>query len=181
MGDSYQIRNQFGLHFLTFQVVGWADVFTRKNYKDIIIDSFEYCIKEKSLELFAYVIMSNHIHVIMRSQEEDLSSVVRDFKKYTAKRIINEIQSSGKESRKEWLLSIFRYHSKYNKRNGKHQFWTHQNHAIELDTNGLIDSKLNYIHMNPVRAGLVRNVEGYVYSSASNYANLESQLQIDLI
>jgi REP element-mobilizing transposase RayT len=181
MGESYQIKNQNALYYMTFQVVGWADVFTRRSYKDILIDSFEYCIKEKGLELFAYVIMSNHVHVIMRSTEGNLSGIVRDFKKYTARKIIHEITSSGIESRKEWLMLIFKYHAAHNRRSAKYQFWTHENHAIELDTNDMIDSKLNYIHMNPVRAGLVLYPEEYRYSSATNYANLDSQLQIEII
>jgi len=181
MGESYQIKNQAAVYYLTFQVVGWADVFTRKSYKDIIIESLAYCIKEKGLELFAYVVMSNHLHVIMRSAKGDLSGIVRDFKKYTSKKIIHEITYSGKESRKEWLLSIFKYHATYNRRSVEYQFWTHENHVIELDTNSIIDSKLNYIHLNPVRSGIVREAEDYIYSSAGKYADLDSQLQIEII
>ena len=56
MGDAYQIKNQEEVYFLTFQVVGWADVFTRQVYKEMILESFDYCRLNKSLELFAYVI-----------------------------------------------------------------------------------------------------------------------------
>ena len=102
------------MHFLTFQVVGWADIFTRKTYRDIIIESFEYCRTHKSLKLHAYVIMSNHVHCIL-SAEENLSKIIRDFKKHTSKAILSAIEKP-EESRKEWLKMIFKYHAKYNKR-----------------------------------------------------------------
>ncbi|MEA3495814.1 MAG: transposase [Bacteroidota bacterium] len=181
MGISYQILNQNGLYFLTFQVVGWADVFSRKDYRDIIIDSFTHCRKNKGLLLYAYVIMTNHVHVIMQSKKNNLSDIVRDLKKYTSKEILKSIANNKKESRKGWLNMIFQYYGKFNKRVGNIQFWTHDNHAVELYNNEMIDSRLNYIHENPVKAGWVINPEDYLYSSARNYAELESLIEIDLI
>lgn len=81
MGSAYQINNQEQAYFLTFQIVGWVDIFTRKEYRDIILASFTYCRQEKGLELFCYVIMSNHVHVIMRSKTGQLSDTIRDLKK----------------------------------------------------------------------------------------------------
>jgi len=75
---------------------------------------------------------------------------------------------------------ILRYHAKYNKRSGEEQFWTHENHAVELSTNSLIETRLNYIHENSVRAGIVAETEDYLYSSAINYAEMESLIEIDL-
>ena len=69
MGEAYQIRDQKGLYFFTFQVVGWVDIFSRKIYRDLIIESLQYCRREKSLEVFAYVIMTNHVHLILRSSK----------------------------------------------------------------------------------------------------------------
>jgi REP element-mobilizing transposase RayT len=106
----YTISNQQGLHFLTFTVVGWVDVFTRKSYRDVILDSFRYCQKERGLLIYGYVIMSNHLHLIVRTEKEDLSNVIRDFKKFTAKTILKLIQDKSKgESRLEWLLNVFAY------------------------------------------------------------------------
>ena len=181
MGTAYQIKNPSACYFLTFQVVGWADVFSRRIYRDIIIDSLEYCRKNKGLELFAYIIMTNHIHVVVRSKHENLPEVIHDFKRFTSKKILNEIATNLQESRKEWLEMIFQYHGKFNKRVSGKQFWTHENHAVELNTNEMIDSKINYIHENPVEAGWVINAEDYLYSSARNYAGLESIIEIDKI
>jgi len=78
----YKIRNQEGLHFITFAVVDWVDVFTRKQYREILIESLDYCCKEKGLRLFAWVIMSNHVHFIVSAQEGFiLSDILRDYKK----------------------------------------------------------------------------------------------------
>ena len=67
MSTGYQISDQEGLYYLTFQVVDWIDIFTRQVYRDIIIESFKYAIENKGLHLFAYVIMSNHVHLIAQS------------------------------------------------------------------------------------------------------------------
>ena len=73
---------------------------------------------------------------------------------------------------------IFRYHAKYNERSGEEQFWTHENYAVELSTNSLIKTRLNYIHENSVRAGIVAEAEDYLYSSARNYAEMKSLNEI---
>lgn len=181
MGQAYQIQDQTRPYFLTFQVVGWADIFSRKVYRDIILDSLKYCRQSKGLNLFAYVIMTNHVHAIMQSKNDDLSGLVRDFKKYTSKTILKEVNENKQESRREWLQMVFKYHAKYNKRAKEMQLWTHENHAVELISNKMIDSRLEYIHENPVRAGWVEKSEEYLYSSARNYFSLSSLIDIDLI
>ncbi|NVK82687.1 MAG: transposase [Cytophagia bacterium] len=181
MGDAFQIQDQFRPYFLTFQVVGWADIFSRKIYRDIVIDSLTYCRKERQLLIFAYVIMTNHIHVIFQSDCGKLSDIVRDFKKFTSKAILKEIDMSGIESRRKWLNMIFEYHARYNKRSTLRQFWTHKNHAVELFSNQMIDSRLEYIHNNPVRAGWVEQPHEYLYSSARNYAELPAPMEIDFL
>lgn len=80
----FKIQNQEGLHFITITVVGWVDVFTRTQYKDIIIESLKYCVSSKGLKLYAYVIMTNHLHLIVSTSEgNELSDILRDFKKFT--------------------------------------------------------------------------------------------------
>ncbi len=166
----YKIKNQHGLHFLTLTIVGWVDIFSRKDYKDIIIESLNYCQKEKGLIVFAYVIMSNHIHLIARAKEESkgLSVILRDFKKYTAKQILHTIETIA-ESRREWLLHVFAYQAKFNTNNRNYQIWIQHNHPVELISPKWIQTRLNYIHLNPVRAGIVEEPEHYTYSSAKDY------------
>jgi REP element-mobilizing transposase RayT len=177
MPTGYQIKDQSAAYFLTFQVVFWIDLFTRPVYRDVVIESLKYCQNEKGLEIFAFVIMSNHIHIVARSSKNDLSGIVRDFKKYTSKKIIELINING-DSRKEWMLRLFRHAAKRQNKNGNYQVWTHENHAIEVYGNAFIQSKVEYIHNNPVRAGIVRRAEDYQYSSAGNYAGQEGLLEI---
>ena len=91
MSDGYKIRDQNLPHFITFTVVDQIDVFTRQTYKDVIIESLDYCIQNKGMILYGYVIMSNHIHMIIQSQEAKLSDLIRDLKKFTAKSILEKI------------------------------------------------------------------------------------------
>ena len=180
MPTGYQIKDQSALYFLTLQVVYWADIFTRQVYRDIVVDSLDFCRKNKGLEVYAWVIMSNHVHLIVRSKVNRLSDTLRDFKRHTSKRIIEKIEQHP-ESRRMWLLMIFKYAARRHKRNKIFQVWTHENHAVELDTNEMIESRMNYLHNNPVKAGIVFNPEDYLYSSARNYAELEALMEIDLM
>jgi REP element-mobilizing transposase RayT len=119
--------------------VGWVDLFTRSDYRDVVIDSFKYCQKHKGLNLFAFVIMSNHIHLLAQSEVGDLSGFIRDFKSYTSKRFV-EIMESGKESRSEWMKMVFKYHAKL-KDNQTHQLWTHENHAEHIYSKNLLSRR----------------------------------------
>ena len=94
MAFAYTIKDQLGLHFVTFTVHQWADVFTRRDYSDILINSLKFCQKEKGLMIYGWVIMSNHIHLIIQSNQTPLSDIIRDFKKYTATQIVNAIQGN---------------------------------------------------------------------------------------
>lgn len=179
MSHGYQIKNQSALHYLTIQVVQWVDIFTRHIYRDIVIDSLQYCQQNKGLEIYAYVIMSNHIHLLAKSVNDNLSDIIRDFKRHTSKGIIDAIEK-GSESRREWLLMIFRYAAKGHKRNNDYQVWTHENHAEEIFSNDFIEQKIAYIHNNPVRSCIVSKPEEYLYSSARNYAELDNILNVTL-
>ena len=177
MPTGYQIKDQSSAYYLTFQVVFWVDLFTRKKYRDIVLDSLRYCQMNKDLEIFAFVIMSNHVHLLARSSNDNLSATIRDFKKHTSKQIIEQIQTS-EESRKKWMLNLFSHAAKRQNKEGNYQVWTHENHAVEASTNAFIWQKTKYIHDNPVRNGLVENAWEYMYSSARNYADMESLLEV---
>ena len=180
MKEGYVIREQEKAHFITATVVDWIDVFSRKSYRDCIIECFDYCIKNKGMILYGYVIMSNHIHMIIQSNEGKLSDLVRDFKKFTAKSILDKIQNEP-ESRREWMLERFKLATATHSRNKNYQFWQYGNHAEEIYTEKFMWSKLDYIHMNPVRAGIVLKVEDYIYSSASNYVNGNGIIAVELL
>jgi REP element-mobilizing transposase RayT len=109
--------------------------------------------------------MSNHLHLILSAKEEyTLSDNLRDFKKFTSSQILKSIEKNERESRKKWMLWIFSSKAKINKRNDKYQFRQQDNHAIECSTEEILDSRMKYLHENPLRAGLVRNEWEYTYS-----------------
>jgi putative transposase len=178
MSSKYRIKDQNAAYYLTMTIVEWVDIFTRRIYNEIVIDSLKYCQKEKGLEIFGYVIMTNHIHLIARARDGySLSDIIRDFKKHTSKQIICAIKEEP-DSRREWMLSIFDLAGKTNSNNKFYQVWKQDSHAVELYSHNFLIQKLNYIHNNPVRAGLVEKPEAYVFSSARNYAELEGPLEV---
>ena len=178
MKEGYVIRDQKLPHFITSTVVDWIDVFTRQSYRDIVIECLDYCIKNKGMILYGYVIMSNHIHLIIQSEDGKLSDLIRDFKKFIAKSILEKIQNSP-ESRREWMLAQFKLAAEKHTRNKLYQFWQYGNHAEEIYTNKFMWTKLDYIHLNPVRAGHVNRASEYIYSSASNYVDDSGLLNIE--
>ncbi|MDI5894965.1 REP-associated tyrosine transposase [Flavobacterium algoritolerans] len=178
MKEGYIIRDQTLPYYITATVVDWIDIFTKQTYRDSIIESLDYCIKNKGMILYGYVIMSNHIHLIIQSEDGKLSDLIRDFKKFTAKNILDKIQAVP-ENRKEWMLERFKLAAEKHTRNKNYQFWQYGNHAEEIYSNKFMWSKLDYIHLNPVRAGLVEKASHYIYSSASNYINDSGLLKIE--
>ena len=167
----YKIRDQYALHYLTFTVVGWVDVLTRKETRQIIIDALIYCIENKGLILYAYVIMTNHVHLILQATKDcgGLSAIIRDFKKHTSKEIIKWVNFSNKESRKEWMQMVFKYHAKLNNNNSEYQVRVQNSRPKEIVLPKFARQKLNYIHYNAVRAGYVDRPEDYIYSSYRAY------------
>jgi putative transposase len=166
-----QIRDQNGIYFITFAVVEWVDVFTRKDYANLVVESLQYCQKEKGLTIYAWCIMSNHLHLIVSAAEGfALSAILRDFKKFTSSTILKAIEQRPQESRRNWMLWLFRAAGEKNSKNTKYQFWQQDNHPIALESNRFKEGKLYYLHQNPVVAGLVAEPEHYIYSSATDYA-----------
>jgi REP element-mobilizing transposase RayT len=180
MSEKYKYRNPEGIYFVTSTVVFWIDVFTRNNHKQTIIESLEYCQQKKGLIIYAWVLMSSHLHMIVKAKDGNLSDIFRDFKKYTSKEIIKNIKEYP-ESRREWLLRAFERAGKDLKRITTYKFWHDGNHPIELDSKELVDEKLQYIHQNPVEEMIVMNIEDYWYSSAKNYRGMEGLLKVELI
>ena len=182
MSTRYRFHNPEGLYFISFATVGWTDVFTRIEYKDIFVESLRYCQQQKGLELFGWCLMTNHAHLLARAKEGyRLQDTMRDLKKFTSKQIIKAISENPKESRKEWLLAMFGNAGRFNPNNRKFQFWRQDNHPIECFTAEVMQQKLDYIHNNPVKEGIVEFPEQYIYSSASNYADKNGLLNVERI
>ncbi len=180
MSRNYKFRDQEKPYFISFATVYWVDVFTRMKYKDILVESMNYCVDKKDLIIYAWVIMSNHAHMIIGTKGEKMENIIRDLKKFTSKSIIHAIKGDLQESRKEWLLNMFEKAGKTNGNNRKYQFWQQHNNPIELDGNEMIQQKLDYLHNNPVKEGIVCDTVDFRYSSAVDYANGKGLVKVQL-
>ncbi|MCW3084798.1 MAG: transposase [Bacteroidetes bacterium] len=172
MSDKY--KTEVGkLYYVTLTIVGWMDVFTRKEYVYNLMKNIKYCQENKGLEVYAYVIMSNHVHMVARSSEQPLNFLLGNFKSYTSKQLITQIESNSQESRKDWLIHMFKFYGRGNSQNEEVQFWQNGNHPIELRSWEVIKQKINYLHNNPVKQGIVANPQDYIYSSAYEFSEIK--------
>ena len=112
--------------------------------------------------------MPSHVHFITYSENGSLSDMLRDFKSFTAKKVMEAIENNPQESRKEWLMNQFKYYGSISAQKQNMQFWKHDNHPFYLYTNKMIQQKIDYIHFNPVEAGFVSRPEHWRLSSAND-------------
>ncbi|WP_025741030.1 REP-associated tyrosine transposase [Aquimarina pacifica] len=181
MSTKYKATMPDTAYFITITVVGWIDVFTRVKQKYVITDSLRYCQEYKGLEIYAYCIMPSHIHMLCKAREGIiLSDIIRDFKKFTSKKIIQTVKEYP-ESRREWLLDYFGTSCEHLKRNQQYKVWQDGYHAEIANSNWFIQQKIKYIHNNPVKDKIVAYPEDYIFSSARNYATLENELDIEVL
>lgn len=181
MSRKYKFAEKSGAYFISFATVYWIDVFTRDEYFSCITDSLDYCRKNKGMEIYGYCIMPSHVHLIFRSALNDPSGLIRDFKGFTAKKMLQTIKENPQESRKEWLLWMFERAGKKNNNIINMQFWQQHNMPIEIWSLKVFEQKLTYIHNNPVLSGFVTDPIDYKYSSARNYGNDDNTiLEIDI-
>ena len=180
MSEKYKFNNPEGIYFVTSTVVFWIDLFTRKEYKHIILKCLAYYQNKRGLKVHAYCIMPSHLHMIISNNDEELSATLRDFKKMTNKKIVEEIKQIN-ESRREWLLRAFSSAAQKLKRITAYKLWKDGNHPIELDSASLIREKLDYIHRNPVEEEIVDEPEHYWYSSARDYAGSKGLIDVALL
>ena len=110
MSTKYKATTTEDAYFITITTVGWFDVFTRLSQKYVLIKALQHCQKSKGLEIYAYVIMSSHIHLFCKATDGFiLSDVMRDFKKFTSKKILQTILTNLKAEENGYLIILKRY------------------------------------------------------------------------
>jgi len=150
--------------YFTATVLEWKHLL--KQYKDIIVSSLEFLVKENRIKVFGFALMSNHIHVIRQVQPNfQPKDIQLSFMKYTAQIIIKDLRNNHQE-----VLEIFKVKAS----DRKYQIWERKPLSISLWTQPVFKQKLDYIHSNPVVAGLCSYPEDYKYSSASFYIKASS-------
>ena len=180
MSRKFKFKDPTAVYFVTFATVNWIDVFTRRIYKDLLVNSINLCIDKKGLVVYAWVIMSNHVHLLIGSNDEKLEDILRDLKKFTSKAIIKTIKENQQESRREWMVWMFERAGKKNSNNTKYQFWQQHNKPIIISNSVALEQIINYIHENPVKQGFTDNPVNYPYSSAIDYADGKGLIKIVL-
>ncbi len=175
MGRSrYKIYNTEYPHFLTMTIVDWLPIFTNREVADIILGSLRYIREEKKAKLYAYVIMENHLHCIVQSDE--LRKTVQSFKSYTARAIIDYF----KERKNIDMLKKLKQNKLIHKTESEYQVWQEGSHPEEITTDEMMHQKLEYIHNNPVRRGYIEEPGQWRCSSAQNYEGKEGLVSIDM-
>ena len=125
--------------------------------------------------------MPSHVHLIIGTKNKPMQTILRDFKSFTSRKLREEIRKHPQESRKEWITQMMIKSGRQNCNNDDWQLWQQHNHPIELNTNEMLDQKLQYLHMNPVVSGFVTDPEYWKFSSAIDYSGGKGLLEICFI
>lgn len=170
------------LYFTTSTVIDWVDIFTRVSYRHIVVDSLAHCQKAKGLKIYAWVLMSNHLHMVVSTEaKQAIGDILRDFKKFTNKKILKTLKEDEHESRRMWMLDRFHFAGANDKRITNYRFWQEGNHVEDIYTSEFLWQKISYIHQNPVKAEIVARPEDYLYSSGRDYAGEKGLLEVEVI
>lgn len=161
--DRYRITEGIGLYFVTFTIVDWLPIFIDETASGIITKSLNFCIQYKNLRVTAYVIMPNHMHAVIfdaNFDPENLKKTIVEFRKFTGKQLsiyVDEKYSAN-------ISAVLRSQSRTDR---DRQFWRHGWHAEGIFTPSFLQQKIDYIHLNPCRKGLVREPQDWRFSSAA--------------
>jgi len=175
MGHKHTIKTNRS-YFLTLTVINWYRVFKIPELSDIVIESLRFCIHHKGLNIYAYCLMPNHLHMVANCNDPfELKDTIRDFKRHTSRTCFNWLQNNPNRIDKSIYNEMLK-RGKQDPKNKTIKFWQTGSHAIEVYSPKFTWIKVNYIHKNPVKAGLVEKAENWEFSSARNYMGLDSAI-----
>jgi REP element-mobilizing transposase RayT len=167
-------------YFLTFNTVDWVDIFIRPVYKQIVVHSLNYFIDHKGLNVYAWCLMTNHLHLLAQARGNYvIADIEKEYKSFTTKKILEDIDTEP-EIRKTWLMRHFK---NFGNRPGllkKFHVWQTCSNPVFIDLNKretLIDH-IESIHNNPVRDRIVDSAADYLYSSARDYSGMKGLVRI---
>jgi putative transposase len=168
----YRIFEEEYPYFLTCTIVGWLPVFTRGETVEIVLDCWRHLQANREFKLFGYVILENHLHLIAAAPR--LSAVMKSFKSYTARRIIDLLETRAAEV----LLRQLRAHKLRHKTRSEYQLWQEGSQPKQIGTEEMMCQKLEYMHNNPLVRGYVDDPLHWRYSSARNYAGQPGLIEV---
>ena len=169
MANSYRVfTDQLYAYFVTWTVVEWLPLFDHAPYRKIVLDALNYLRTNKNTQLNAFVVMPTHLHAILWPElGVSLSDVTRDFKRFTSR----ELSREANQQRATEFIEVFKKARNENRAQDVsiYQVWQEESHPEAIFTETFARQKMDYIHMNPVRAGLVEVATDWSYSSAKAY------------
>jgi REP element-mobilizing transposase RayT len=176
MTQKYPIAEPRGYYSLTLNTIDRVDIFIRPFFKQIIVESLNYFIEKKGLIVYGWCLMTNHLHLIVEAKDGwDLQSLLRDFKTFTAKIILEDLNAES-DLQRAWIMKKIREAALFDKLD----VWENADHPVQISAgeNGDIHEYLKQIHNNPVRNKIVELPQDYLHSSARNYAGLKGLVNI---
>jgi putative transposase len=176
MTKKYPIVEPQGCYFLTLNTIDRVDLFVRPFFKQIVVESLNYFIEKKGLIVYGWCLMTNHLHLIAQARDGfDLPGIISDFKSFTAKIILDDLNSES-DIRREWIMKKIREAALFDKLD----VWENADQPIQIKAaeNEDIHDYLKQVHDNPVRNKVVELPQHYLLSSARNYAGLKGLVNV---
>jgi len=171
----YKIYEPTHPHFVTCTILHWIPIFTRKESVQIIIDSIKFLQEKDNLKVYAYVILENHLHMVVSS--DDLHKTMQSFKQYTAKQILEML----KQSNVTRILEQLMFYKKAHHKEKTYQVWEEGYQAKLIQNEAMMIQKIEYIHQNPLKRGYVDDASYWHYSSARDYEGLKGLLEVERV
>jgi putative transposase len=159
-------------YFMTCTIVGWLPLFTRPEAVEVVLDSWRYLQQNGSFQLYGYVILENHLHLVASAPE--LPNAMKSFKRHTARKLIALLERHGAEPLLRGLRALKLRH----KTESTYQVWQEGHHPQQIGNDDMMRQKLEYIHNNPVKRGFVDDPTHWRYSSARNYAGQPGLIEV---
>ena len=169
----YKIYEPTYPHFVTCTILHWLPIFTRKESVQIILDSIKFLQENDNLKVYAYVILENHLHMIVSS--DDLHKTMQSFKQYTAKQILEMLKKANAKTILEQLM----FYKKANHTEKTYQVWEEGYQPKLIQNESIMIQKINYIHQNPVKRGFVDEEKHWRYSSARDYEDIKGLIDVE--
>lgn len=169
--------------YITFNTADWVDIFIRPVYKEVIANALNRFIREKGFTVYAWCLMSNHLHLVAEAKKgTGLAVIEKEFKKYTTQAILEAIDLEP-ELRRHWMLERFELCSKSLKKLEKFQLWQDCSNPVFIDFKQVykLQERILYVHENPVRDKIVYRPDDYIFSSASDYAGRKGLVNVTVL
>ncbi len=174
MGRSrYKIYETTHPHFVTCTILHWLPLFTRQESVQIILDCLKFLQEKDNLKLYAYVILENHLHMVISS--DDLHKTMQSFKQYTAKQLLELLKKENVTT----LLEQLAFYKKAHHQEKSYQVWEEGYQPKLIQDEAMMKIKVDYIHNNPVKRGYVDEDIHWRYSSARDYNGMIGLIEIE--